>query len=534
MVTGPRLSRTAKAITAGFFGLLLAVGILVHDDYGVSWDEPFQKEYGRDVHAYVTHGDTRMLEGPNRYYGPAFEILLLSVERGLNLRDSRDIYLMRHLAGFLLFFAATVFFYKLCLRIFGDWRIALLGAVLFVTSPRIFAHAFFNPKDLPFMSLFTISAFTLVDLLDQRTITRALVHALVCAVLIDIRIVGVMLPALTLAFMFAGPAAVAGGAKRLSRRLLVPAAYLGVLGGLVIAFWPTLWEDPPRRFIEAFVEMSRYPLDLPVKYMGRFLEPSELPWHYSVVWMGISIPPVHLVCFACGLVGAFGLLFKGWLAPSVRRRDVLLLLVWFFLPVLYLPLSGAAVFDEWRHVFFVYPAIVGISLVGVVYVLGAVRGLRGTMGRRVVAFGVLAALGVGIGTSVHTMARYHPFEHVYFNALAGGIDGAEGRFDLDYWGLSYRAALEFILDSDDSPAVEVSVYSRPGLSNADILHPGQRKRLEFVDNPYDATYFLTHERWNRLRYPPQDEFYAVRLDGVRIMLVLKETAADSVVTVLGK
>ena len=207
-------AHAARAIAPVFFGLALIVGILAFDDYGISWDEPFQRDYGRAVYDYVAHGDMRMLEGPNRYYGPVFEMMLLGIERGLGLEDSRDIYLMRHLVGFLLFFVASIFFFKLAKRLFGDWRIALLGSVLFVTSPRIFAHAFFNPKDIPLMAFFTIGGFTLVDFLDHMTIRRALVHAVVCAVLIDIRIVGAMLAVLTVVFALAEPVRAKAATRR--------------------------------------------------------------------------------------------------------------------------------------------------------------------------------------------------------------------------------------------------------------------------------------------------------------------------------
>ena len=523
---------TVRTITLAFFGLVLIVGVLAFDDYGVSWDEPFQRDYGRAVYDCIAHGDTRMLEGPNRYYGPIFEMTLLGIERGLGLEDSRSIYLMRHLVGFLLFFVASVFFFKLAKRLFGDWRIALLGSVLFVTSPRIFAQAFFNPKDLPLMAVFTIGGFTLVDLLDHMTIRRALVHAFVCAVLIDIRIVGAMLAVLTLVFALAEPVRAKTGTRTLSGKPAILVAYLGALTALVIAFWPTLWGDPARRFAEAFIEMSRYPLNLPVKYMGRFLLPDEMPWHYTLVWIAISTPLVHLACFAVGLVAAVGCLAGRRLRLPVRRRNVAVLVVWFFLPLLYLPLSGAVVFDEWRHVFFIYPAMVAIGLLGIVYTLEAIQH-RFKGGSRRAAVALLAGvLAVGIGSPVANMLAYHPFEYVYFNCLVGGITGADGRFDLDYWGLSYRQGLEYVLAHDRSPAVTVSVYSRPGISNADILRVDERRRLDYVANPYEATYFLTQERWNRLRYPPSEEFYAVRLDGVRIMLVLKDTTADSVVTVL--
>jgi hypothetical protein len=147
---------------------------------------------------------------------------------------------------------------------------------------------------------------------------------------------------------------------------------------------------------------------------------------------------------------------------------------------------------------------------------------------------LIGALAIGIAAPVITAVSYHPFEHVYFNPLAGGPGEAEGRFHLDYWGLSYRQALEYVLGADRDPEVRISVYSRPGVSNAKILPRSDRERIEFIPNPYEATYFLTHERWDRLHYRPEEEFYAIRIDGARIMLVLKNTTADSLVTVLGR
>lgn len=35
----------------------------------------------------------------------------------------------------------------------------------------------------------------------------------------------------------------------------------------------------------------------------------------------------------------------------------------------------------------------------------------------------------------------HPYEYIYFNALVNGIKGAEGKFELDYWGASEKEAL---------------------------------------------------------------------------------------------
>jgi hypothetical protein len=531
-----------KIVVLAFFGLLLVLGLGVYRDYGVSWDEPFQREYGRAAYAYITQGDESMFEGPNRYYGPAFELGLLLCEKAIGLDDSRDIYFMRHLLTHLLFLLGLAFFYKFCVRIFRDWRAALLGCLLLAVSPRVFAHSFYNPKDIPVMALYMIGMLTLLSFLERMTMGRALLHALVCAVLVDIRIVGVMLPVITVAFFIGSLVSVRPERDIVVRRLAALGAYLAALAVLVIAFWPTLWHDPVYHFIKAFEEMSHYPLKLPVKYLGEFVWPKDLPWHYTSVWMLITTPLVYTVFFVAGTAASAVYLLREYEAFPLKTRDLLLVLIWLFFPLVYLPISGAVVFDEWRHVLFVYPAFVAIALAGLVTAIRIVRHRPGDAPegrlrfryRAAITAAMLVALGAGIVSTARTMIADHPYQNVYFNALAGGIRGAEGRFDLDYWGLSYREALEEILEADPNPGVSISVYTRPGRSNAGILEAGERRRIRFLDDPYQATYFATHERWDRLSYRPSEEFFALRVDGVRIMLVLKETTADSLVTILGK
>jgi hypothetical protein len=542
-----------KIAVLAFFGLLLAIGIGVHRDYGVSWDEPFQMEYGRAAFAYITDGDESMFEGPNQYYGPAFELALLLIEKALGLDDCREVYFMRHLLTHLLFLVGLAFFYRFSVRLFRDWRIGLLGCLLIVASPRVFAHSFYNPKDIPVMALYMIGMLTLLRFLERMSMGRALLHALVCAVLVDIRIVGVMLPAVTVAFAVGSLVSARPDRENTVRPLAALGAYLAALAVLVIAFWPTLWRDPVYHFIKAFEEMSHYPLNLPVKYLGEFVWPWDLPWHYTSVWILLTTPVVYTVCFIVGAGASVVRLFRKYETFPLRMRDLLLVLIWLLFPLVYLPLSGAVVFDEWRHVLFVYPAFVSIALIGLVTAIriirlktdgglktgGAPRGgankgvLHGRLGTALTA-ALLVAVSAGMANTARTMIADHPYQNVYFNVLAGGIRGAEGRFDLDYWGLSYRDALEEILSADRNSRVSVAVYTRPGRSNAAILERDQRRRIQFLDDPYQATYFATHERWDRLSYRASEEFFTVRVDGVRIMLVLKETTADSLVTILGK
>jgi hypothetical protein len=56
---------------------------------------------------------------------------------------------------------------------------------------------------------------------------------------------------------------------------------------------------------------------------------------------------------------------------------------------------------------------------------------------RAVAQGVVVA---GLLAPAVRMTELHPAQYAYFNEIAGGTQGALGRYDLDYWGVSLREA----------------------------------------------------------------------------------------------
>ena len=98
---------------------------------------------------------------------------------------------------------------------------------------------------------------------------------------------------------------------------------------------------------------------------------------------------------------------------------------------------------------------------------------------------------------------------------------AKERFELDFWGLSYRKALEYILENDQDSTIKVFVANSPGISNAYILPKSQRDRLVFVQHPQEAKYFLSNYRWHKHEYSLANEFYSVKVGGAKIMAVYK-------------
>ncbi len=502
-----------RAAVAAAFAALLAVGLCVYRDYGLSWDEEISRlDCGLVNYEYVRGGEPwPLLLSAEKYHGPAFEVFLIALEKGLGPTDSRAVYLMRHLVTFLTFYAAVIAFFLLLRGRFGR-ATAACGTLFLVLSPRIFAESFYNSKDLVFLSLYVVSLYTLVRFRRAMTPATTAAHALACALLTDVRLPGVVVPCVTVGL------AAADGA--LARYRVVPGRvvlFAALYAGGVVLFWPVLWSGPLGHFRLAFREMSRYPWLFTNLYLGEELRPTELPWHYVPVWVAVTTPVLYSACFVLGLGR---LAFDAARSPLAfwEREDVPVLLC------LFGPLGAviglhAAVYDGWRHVYFLYPPFLYVATAGLetAAALARAAGRRLPGARPLFAAGVAAAL---VGTAV-TMVRDHPFQNVYFNRLAGpDLDVIRHRFDADYWGLSYRRGLEYVLAHDPAPAVVVRVDHMPGELNRQILPPEDRRRLRYTAKPGEEDYFLTTFRW-RHDYAAPREVFAVRAGGGKILVVEK-------------
>ena len=164
--------RSHHLIVWGVFVLFFSIGIFIADDYGLPYDDPEVRSYGVQNLNYVLNSDPEIFEHRSKYHGPAFELVLALAEKILHLTDSRQIYVMRHRLTFLLFYAGVWSFYLLCQYRFKNWKISLLGSLFLIVSPRIFAHAFYNSRDLAFLAVCIIGMYAFVQYLERKTLMR--------------------------------------------------------------------------------------------------------------------------------------------------------------------------------------------------------------------------------------------------------------------------------------------------------------------------------------------------------------------------
>ncbi|MGB0916862.1 MAG: ArnT family glycosyltransferase [Flavobacteriales bacterium] len=445
------------------------MGILVYDDYGISWDEPMQRSYGQAAVEYALEGDTTLHQHDSRYHGPAFQMLLYSVEQ--TFATERTAYKIRHLFTFLFSVVGLAFFYKLLLALAFKPHWAGLGIIFLACSPRILAHSFYNSKDAVFMYMFIVCIYFLVRFLQKPSFVLAIALGLCTGILIDIRILGLFVPIFLIGIWLIRSVRDFAFAKK-SAGLMVLSGSVSLLA--IVAFWPTLWHNPIAEFGNALAKMGDYPWDDFVLFEGVFAQPLDLPWYYLPKWVIISTPLAVLLFSALGLLP--------WLLDRDKPVWTKLLPVIWLVPFVIIVAKGATVYDGWRHVFFLYPALLILAVAGAKFAFSRWSGLPFVKWIPVaVAFIPLVFI-----------VRSHPHQQVYFNPLA--TENAWHNYEMDYWGLSYKQALEYVCETKPEGDLRLSVANSPGRFNQMQLKQADIDRIVWL-NRDSADFFLSNFRF---------------------------------------
>lgn len=466
------------ACSVFFIGVLL-IGVFSFRDFGIPYDEATMTELGEMSYQYVFSGKPYTQDTHIRFHGTTVELPLRTFFIFFGPFDPQTMIFTRHAVVFVFFFIAIIFLYLIGKRITGDWRIALIGCVFLLLSPRVFAHAFYNSRDIPNLSLFTVAIWTMLKTWDRGTKRWAALHGIVMGLDLGLRMTAVFLPVLTLMFITL---------RVLRREWTAQKAIILFLIALItlvpttIAVWPLLWEHPIKHIVDAYHFMSSF--DPASVTLGQEL--AGLRWYYVPMWIGITTP---LLYSTLALVGAGVLVYTVIQSPRHILRhatlETLLPLVGCLAPILALMLTGAGIYQEWRHMLFVYPCLLLLSECGI---LAFLRFLQ-RMGMLPVQ-SLAVCIGILLMQIVPTawwMVRNHPHDYVYYSVPGTWLPAMR---QMDYWGLSTRYGVSWILENDKrSP---ISYYSPDNITyvNGHALFPNDRKRLQQVKSADFADYLI--------------------------------------------
>ena len=513
------------------FLALLALGAAVHRDYGLAFDEPRQRESGTVTVAYLidrlapslmgaaSTRPTRLHEYQDRDYGVAFEVPAVVLEKLLGLADTRDIFMFRHLLTYAFCLGGAWALYSLALRRFGDRRFALLAVAFLVLSPRLFAESFYNSKDAVFMAAFAIALNTMIGFVLRPRAGSAILHALTTAFAMDVRVAAIMLPAATVAIF------VVRALKRevpVRQALWIVPLYLMATVVLVVALWPWLWADPLGNFGHALDAIKNFRFDQEILFRGTLIRTTQLPWNYLALWISLTTPPFYLLLLAAGASATLWRFARNGLRlwkDEAGLQDLVFLTL-LVAPLAAVVLLGSIVYDGWRQLYFVYPALLLVALRGWVVLWS------GAVAARVRRPALALATAISFTVTAAWMVRAHPLQNVYFNSFAGSDH--IGQFELDYWGLGMRRGLEHLLAADPAERIEVVAANFMALPKSFlILTPPQRLRLHETEDetiPHYAftNYPATRDPHKNVAYGPNyDLFHEIKVDGEVILRIFK-------------
>jgi hypothetical protein len=291
---------------------------------------------------------------------------------------------------------------------------------------------------------------------------------------------------------------------RQRRAVVIPfLAYLLLAMIAMYLTWPYLWPDPAGHLAESVRVMSEYPWRGQVLFGGAMYSSTDLPRSYLPVLLGIQLTEPVWFLFAAGLAIA--------VLEAVRqnKRSLALLVlsvVWFVLPVLGFVATRSPLYDNFRQVFFILPPV---------FLLGglAFERIRHPFLRA-------AIIGVLILPGIIDCVHLHPYEYIYYNRFVGGVSGAFRRYELDYWGTSYREATAYlnqVASANDTvwaegPAHLVQLYARPDLK---IYSTDEALRASH----YDYVVATTRYNLDLTSYPGATVVHVIERDGSPLTVI---------------
>lgn len=512
------IARPWRHAGVALFALAAIVIAATFRDYGVTFDDHFHDTYGKAVLRHYLSGftDREALEYFNLWlYGAAFDVFSAILKRLLPFGDFEVQHLAVACAGLAGAWAAV----KIG-RLAGGDRAGFLAGLALLAIPAWWGHMFINPKDIPFAAAMTWSLYWSMRLAVELPAPRmrtVVWLGLTLGLGLGIRIAGVyafLYPAVALALW---PLRTWLHETRLPSRIEIGAVALRGAATLVLAystmlaFWPWALRDPLRRPFEAAAVFANSPWDIRVLHRGELVSSMALPSDYLFVVLGIKLPLFVLA----GLAVAAGTAIVAAMRKHPRdwRADIVLLAVAAAFPLLTFPILHPITYDGLRHFLFVLPPLAALAALGA----DRIAAIAVAQGRNAAALTCAAALAIVV-PHIAGMARLHPYQYAFYNALVGGTGGAQGRFELEYWGTAYREAalkLDALVAAEGGTAT-VFVCSE-GSAAAYFFSP----RLKSTGDDIGADFYLATTRLDCDKEYDGDTVISVARDGA-VFAVVKD------------
>jgi tetratricopeptide (TPR) repeat protein len=451
-------------------GVIFIYCLFVVPHYGITGDEVTQWKYGHWVWDYMksfgsnktmeipkeligkTYSYSQVFDSPLKYYGGFYDGIAAML---IDIFNPKDEFLVRHYWNLIFGFAGLIFG-GLLAKEFAGWRAAFIAVIFMVFTPRFFGEIFNNPKDIPFATGYLAALLCTVKwlkALDTDTLNwkKTIWLGLSIALAISVRVGGILVIAYLGMFYLAEMYRIKGFGTKLfgkSMKHIIVAVVIGWIGSCL--FWPYALDNIIGNPIEAVKKMSAYPLAIRSLYDGQLQSIAtmiyddagkpiagtfNLPSTYLLNWLGMGMPLFVLITF----IGSF---FYGYKYTKTKKNTYYLLLIFATVfPVFYIIYKKSVVYDGIRHILFVLPVM---SILGALFFDYIIEMFSG---KKAVQYAVVGITVILIALPARFMFANHPNEYIYFNELKGGIKGAYGNYETDYYFNSLKESFNWLKEN---------------------------------------------------------------------------------------
>jgi tetratricopeptide (TPR) repeat protein len=514
-------------------GVLLFLMLLTSLDAGITCDEVLHYKQSVSVcDFFASHGkDRSALNTPVtnlKYYGQSFDNIVTILTRWFHIDN---IYLFRHImssvAGW-----ATILLTGLFAVWLAGYRTGILVIVLFAVSPAFLGHSQNNLKDIPFALGYISSIYYTLRFISEEnksSIRDIILLTVSIAFALSIRAGGLLLICYLFLFAFLHRLVqFLNGKKPDSGTILIKLLWTG---GITVAswlaailLWPYALQAPVRNVLASYRVMAHFPDTFRQIFEGKVEWSDFMPWYYLIKSMAITIPVIVLIGFC---------LFFVFLRNMIRSDKALLyflILFSVFFPVVFVLYEKSNLYSSWRQFLFIYPAIIIVAATGLNLLFEYLVKMKYS---RPVLILLIILLSIN---PLKFMISNHRYSYLYYNQLVGGLKGAYGNYETDYYYVSQTEASRWLLNylKEKGDTVPVKIKATYSVSWLFRNHPDMETsyfRYEersmsdwdfaIVANRYIPPFQLKNQIW-----PPSNAIHVVYADKVPICAVLERKSRD--------
>lgn len=504
-------------------------------DFGMTWDERQHNDYSQLSYKWLTSfgSDTSAIaESQNsadyirqayRFYGEQINTVAAIVYTTFDLPPFETRHFINSLYGLI-----GVIFCGLAIKQLVGWRGGILAIVFMFFNPGWFGNSMNNPTDIPFASSFAMALYFFIKILQSMpkpSRSNLIWLALAIGLGIGSRIGALLLIAYFALFigmqwlwLFKDKTQKPMSLIPNYLKIFLTVAILGYIFGIML--WPYALSNPFKNPFIAFEKASNnsfYTNNVEIFEGKRMYMLLQAPWYYVVKFLAIG-NPLYLLA---GL-GLFLVLIK-WIKEKIGLGIALMLLFMLIFPIAYAEYSNINYYNGWRHYLFVIPSLVAITAVAFDYLFGH--------NNKIVQYVSLIILIGLFAKPTYWFIKNHPNQYVYFNELVGGINGAYGNYETDYYSNSCREAGEWIAKQEPNKNLLVCINNEPLTASyyANKINPNLQFQWvrEYEEQKPNWDYLILTTRTyskNELlngAFPPKGTVYTVMADNVPLAAVVK-------------